>query len=104
MIKSVKIKFDKYVAETSKAYLVKYQREELWLPKSLCRNFAVHGNDMHGVAEIPSFLFEKITGVNPNDEGVDLSDYRAEIAWQVIVKTPAKIEVTEIKPLDEWKR
>ena len=104
MIKSVKIKFDKYVAETSKAYLVKYQGSELWLPKSLCRNFAVHGNDMHGVAEIPSFLFEKITGVDPNGEGVDLSDYRAIIAWQVVVKTPTKIEFSETKPMEEWKR
>lgn len=104
MIKSIKIKFDKYVAETPKAYLVKYLSEEVWFPKSLCKNFAVHGNDMHGVIEIPIFLFKKITGKNPNTEDVDLHDYKASIAWQVIVKTPEKISFTESKPMDEWKR
>ncbi|MBN2747361.1 MAG: hypothetical protein JXR34_11605 [Bacteroidales bacterium] len=97
MIKSVKIKFTKYVAETPKAYLVKYNYSEVWLPKSLCRNFAVHGNDMHGVAEITSFLFEKITGVNPNETDKDLCDYNAVPSWTIEKHVPERIEPKEIQ-------
>lgn len=95
MIKSVQIKFTKYIAETNKAYLVKYQGQEVWIPRSLCRGFAVHGNDMHGVVEIPSFFFEKITGINPNDEYCQLDSYGAKPSWIVEKHKPEKVSFTE---------
>lgn len=95
MIKSVKIKYDKYVAETSKAYLIIYLNTQVWLPKSLCKNFHIYGNDMHGVTEIPSFLFEKITGCDPNNTDKDLSYWHAEASWIVEKHKPEKINFTE---------
>lgn len=88
-IKSIKIKFDKYVHETARAYLVKYMNQEIWLPKKLCRGFAVYGNDMHGVVSIPTFLYEKITGTNVDEE---FSDNYAESDWIVTKHKPDKIE------------
>jgi len=92
-IKSIKIKFDKYVHETDRAYLVKFMRQEIWLPKKLCRGFAVHGNDMHGVVSIPTFLYERITGETV--DGYFDSRY-AEADWVITKHKPTKIE--PIKP------
>lgn len=88
-IKSIKIKFDKYVHETPRAYLVKFMQQEIWLPKKLCRGFAVHGNDMHGVVSIPTFLYEKITGETVDEE---FNSHYAESDWIVTKHKPEKIE------------
>jgi len=95
-IKSIKIKFDKYVHETDRAYLVRFMRQEIWLPKKLCRGFAVYGNDMHGVVSIPTFLYEKITGTTVDEE---FSENHDESDWIVTKHKPAKIEaITNSQP------
>lgn len=89
VIKSIKIKFDKYVHETPRAYLVKFMHQEIWLPKKLCRGFAVYGNDMHGVVSIPTFLYEKITGETVGEE---FNSPHAESDWIITKHKPAKID------------
>jgi hypothetical protein len=67
MIKSVKLRFDKWHHSTAKAHLLTYRGKEVWLPKKLAWDFQVAGNDLHAWATIPSWLFEKITGHNPDE-------------------------------------
>lgn len=67
MIKNVKVRFDKWHHSTAKAHLLTYRGEQVWLPKKLCWNFQIAGNDLHAWATIPSFLFEKITGHKVDD-------------------------------------
>lgn len=88
-IKSIKLKFEKYIHQTSSAYLIKFMHQNIWLPKRLCRGFAVHGNDMHGVVSIPVFLYEKITG-NTVD-GEFCSSY-AETDYIITKHKPHKIQ------------
>lgn len=67
MIKSVKLRFEKWKHSTEKAHLLAYNGKEIWIPKKLCFDFLIAGNDNHAWATIPSWLFEKITGMNPED-------------------------------------
>lgn len=64
MIKSVQLRFDKWKHSTQKAHLLIYKNQEVWIPKKLCWNFQIAGNDQHAWATIPAFLFERITGHN----------------------------------------
>lgn len=62
MIKSVRLEFDKLYSETQKAYLIRVGYSEHWLPKKLCRNLRVF-KKLNGCVDIPTFLYEKITGI-----------------------------------------
>ena len=67
LIKSIKLRFDKWHHSTEKAHLLTYKGKQVWLPKKLAWDFLVAGNDQHAWATIPAWLFEKITGMNPED-------------------------------------
>lgn len=66
-IKSVKLRFDKWKHSTAKAHLLSYKGEDVWLPKKLAWDFQIAGNDLHAWATVPAWLFEKITGIKPED-------------------------------------
>lgn len=52
-ITKVNVRFDKFHAETDKAYLLEYRRQEFWIPKKYCWSLGVYGNDKHAWAVMP---------------------------------------------------
>jgi hypothetical protein len=60
-IKSMMLRFDKFLHETEKAYLIRVGSTEHWLPKKLCRSL-ITNKKLGGNVQIPSFLYERITG------------------------------------------
>lgn len=59
MVKSVNIKFDKFLHDTDKAILIRINGDELWIPKKLCRKLTTN-KKLGGHVCIPSFFAEKI--------------------------------------------
>jgi hypothetical protein len=66
-IKSVKIRFEKWIHSTPKAHLLQYKNKQLWLSRKVCWDVVVAGNDQHAWAVIPAFIFKEITGNDVND-------------------------------------
>jgi hypothetical protein len=60
-IKSIMLRFDKFLHETPKAYLIRVGQQEHWMPKKLCRDF-ITNKKLGGNVSIPAFLYERITG------------------------------------------
>ena len=65
-IKSVMLRFDKFLHDTGKAYLLRVGYTEHWLPKKLCRNLIIN-KKLGGNVSIPTFLYERITGIAADD-------------------------------------
>lgn len=59
MIISVKLKFDKFLCDTGKAILISINRNEFWIPNSLCRMLH-YNNKLKGSVVIPAFFYEKM--------------------------------------------
>ena len=55
-IKSVKIQFDKLLAETHGAYLIKICSDQIWIPKKLCRRMLTN-KKLGGNVSIPAWLY-----------------------------------------------
>jgi len=55
MITSVKIKFDKLLADTGKAILIRVYNQEHWLPKKLC-SCLITNKKLSGKVVIPAWL------------------------------------------------
>jgi hypothetical protein len=88
MITSVLLRFDKYLHETERAYLIRVGNTEHWLPKKLCRKF-ITNKKLGGNVTIPSFLYERITGEQPIEEDAET----------IIEKhVPKQIEPTDTLP------
>lgn len=62
MIKSVKVRFDKWRHSTCKAHLLVYRGKEFWVSKKICWDLQIAGNDMHAWATLPAFKFNELTG------------------------------------------
>ena len=71
MILSVRIKFDKFLHDTGRAYLVRIGSEEYWLPSKLCRNLIVN-KKLGGNLCIPTFLAES-KGIEFNESDADVT-------------------------------
>jgi hypothetical protein len=65
-IKSIMLRFDKFLHATEKAYLIRVGHAEHWIPKKLCRNF-ITNKKLGGNVVIPAFLYERITGESIDD-------------------------------------
>lgn len=110
MIKSIKLRFDKWLHSTEKAHLLRYNGKDMWLPKKLCWDFQVAGNDLHAWATIPAFLFEKITGKNPDEAFNELGasgikEYYGAIIHTTVEKhVPEKINPVENNTISELKK
>jgi len=96
-IKSVTLRFDKWKHSTEKAHLLVYKGKEMWLPKKLCWDFKIAGNDQHAWATIPSFLFEKITGHTPEQMMEDYGTLGMKEQFGAIVHTIVEKHVPERK-------
>lgn len=91
MIKSIMLRFDKYLYETQKAYLIRIGHTEHWIPKKLCRDF-VTNQKLGGNVSIPAFLYERITGQSIEDANPLDADY-------IITKhIPAPLSPIDSKP------
>lgn len=88
------LRFTKFKAETSKAYLVKLFHTDVWLPKKLCRNMIIN-KKLGGNVELPEWLYIEKTGQNPPDE-----DY----TFKVENHTPEKIDPKENNTIQRLKR
>lgn len=97
MIKSLNLRFDKFIHATEKAYLLKYQNQEVWIPKKLAWNFQVAGNDLHAWATIPAWLFEKITGQNPDELLNDIGTFGMKENYGAIPQTIVEKHVPDRK-------
>jgi hypothetical protein len=84
-IKSIMLRFDKFLHATEKAYLIRIGPAEHWLPKKLCRNF-ITNKKLGGNVSIPPFLYERITGESIDDAPLADADYIVE------KHKPARIE------------
>lgn len=77
MIKSVMLRFDKFLHATEKAYLIRIGYTEHWIPRKLCRNF-ITNQKLGGNVSIPTFLYQRITGITPEDIPQSDADYIIE--------------------------
>lgn len=66
MIKSIMLRFDKFLHETEKAYLIKVGYTEHWMPKKLSWNLTVN-KKLGGHLTVPVWLYEKVTGIKIED-------------------------------------
>ena len=67
MVTNVRIKFDKLLGETPRAYLLLFGGKEVWMPSKMCRNFTTN-RKLGGHAVIPSWLYKEKFGYDPNEE------------------------------------
>lgn len=90
-INRVMLRFDKFLHATERAYLIRIGCLEHWIPKKLCRNF-ITNNKLGGNVSIPTFLYEKITGVEAEDIPIGDADFIIE------KHVPEKIDATKTEP------
>lgn len=57
-IKSVRIQFDKLMAETPRAYLLRVGNDEYWFPSRFCWGMVVN-NKLGGNVAIPAWLYKE---------------------------------------------
>jgi len=86
MIKSVNIKFEKFLHDTGKAILLRINGGEHWIPKKLCRKLIVN-NKLGGNVCIPTFIAERI--------GFDLDDCNPDV--EIIHHIPEVQNISNIK-------
>lgn len=93
VIKSARIKFEKLMAETPKAFLISVKGKEYWIPKSQSKKMIVN-KKLGGNVVLPSFVLNAIIGVDINE--VDCSDFIIP-EWVVKHHEPKKITVNEVR-------
>lgn len=97
-IKSVMLRFDKFLHETDKAILIRIHDQEHWLPKKLCRNF-VTNKKLGGNVTVPAFLYERITGITHDD--IPIGDADTIIEHHVPDKVEPVINVESLNELSK---
>jgi hypothetical protein len=89
VVKSIRVNFDKLLATTAKAYLIKINGSEHWIPISTVRNMSTK-NNLSGKAEIATFIYEKIFDCNVSE--MTDEEKRSIGSWIVEKHTPRKID------------
>jgi hypothetical protein len=88
MITQVRIKFDKLMAQTARAYLLKIGNTEYWFPARFCRKF-ITNQKLGGNTVIPAWLYREKFGCEP-----DIEDAETIVEHHI----PERIEPIEITP------
>lgn len=101
MIRAARIKFDKHVGETPRAYLIRIGNDEHWIPKSLCQRFRTN-NQLKGSVELPAFIINRMFDIDIN-KIEELPDH-IKPTWIVEHHEPTKIEPLENNTIKELKR
>lgn len=99
MIKSARIKFDKLLGETSKAYLIRIDRDEHWIPKSQCRRF-ITNHKLGGNVEISTFIINRMFDIDIN---IYCPDF-VKPTWVIVNHTPDKLEPIQDNTIQDLKR
>lgn len=99
MIKSAMVRFDKLLAETPKAYLVRIEMIEYWVPKSLCKRF-VTNNKLGGNIILPTFFINKMLDIDIN---IDLPKFITP-EWIIEKHIPEKINPLKSNDIKDLKR
>lgn len=109
-IRKVKIRFEKWKHTTNKAHLLVYRGKEVWLPKKICWNLQVAGNDLHAWAEIPDFKFKELTGHDLTEAYKDYGHdgmrnmFDAVVSVMVENHKPKKVKPVENNTIPELKK
>lgn len=110
IIKTVKVRFNRYICETAKAYHLSYRGNKIWIPKKICWDLIVAGNDLHAWATIPAWKFKEITG---NDIDNLYQDYGTkglrerfdcQVGTTIEHHIPEKIEPIEDNTISDLKQ
>ena len=88
MITTVRIKFDKLLGQTPKAYLLRVNNTEQWFPARFCWNFILN-KKLGGNTVIPTWLYREKFGCEP-----DISDAETIVEKHV----PNKVENINTEP------
>lgn len=99
MIKSARIKFDKLLGETSKAYLIRIDGDEHWIPKSQCRRF-ITNQKLGGNVEVSTFIINRMFDIDINIECPDF----VKPTWIVENHIPKKLEPIQDNTIKDLKR
>lgn len=86
MITKVRVQFDKLLADTGRAYLIRIASNEFWLPSKMCWNVVIN-KKLGGNLVIPTWLYKDKFGCDPNE-------YEAETIIENHV--PVRIEPKKI--------
>lgn len=86
MIKSVNVKFEKFLYDTGKGILVRINGNEHWLPKRLCRKLVINSK-LGGHVCIPTFIADRI--------GINIQDCKPDV--EIIHHFPEIQDKTNIK-------
>lgn len=62
----VLLRFTRYETATAKAYLVRQDIKEIWLPKKFCRNLIIN-KKLGGNVQIPEWLYIDKLGIEPSE-------------------------------------
>lgn len=89
-IPHISIDFTDFIAETEKAYLLKINGKEVWMPKSICsnmryRDLSTKNKHRYGSVNIAPFKFEELTSIVPqNIESFVINDISQNIKLNTI--------------------
>lgn len=101
MIKTAFLKFDKLLGETPKAYLIKVNNKEHWVPKSQCRSFTTN-QKLGGHVTLPAFILNRMFDFNIDEATSMPADIRP--VWVVEHHTLEKIEPVQNNTIHQLKR
>lgn len=100
IIKTIRIKFDKLMGETPKAYLLKIMQVEHWVPKSQCRGFILN-KKLGGNVAISAFIYERI--FDTKIESIDDISY-GNAEWVVEKHVPDRMQPVGSNYVPELKK
>lgn len=101
MIKSARIKFDKLLGETPRAYLIRIGSGQHWIPKSMCRDF-ITNKKLGGNVVLPTFIINRIFDVDINDTDSFPCDLTP--TWIVEHHTPERHEPIPDNTISDLRR
>ena len=70
MITKVRVKFDKLLGETPRAYLLRFGNSEIWMPSQLCCKFTTN-KKLGGHTVIPTWLYKEKFGCEPDENDAE---------------------------------
>lgn len=89
-IPKISIFFTDFIAETEKAYLLRINCKDVWIPKSICSNMQHKGlsnKNKHrsGTVNISPFKYEELTGVIPqNIDSFVINDIKENLEYNTL--------------------
>ena len=93
------VRFDKFLAETPKAYLIRVEMVEYWVPKSLCKRL-ITNNKLGGNVILPTFFINKMFEIDIN---IDCPKFITP-EWIIENHIPEKITPLENNTIQDLKR